>query len=538
MTEAEELELLELEEEEAGSAAPPPRAPTPGGSSPGVLDTLLHKGTEGFFKGFSDELVGEMSPAMLAAKGQGATLRAPSGRDVSRDAEVQQAGRDIERQEQHRAADAHPWLSTGAQIAGDLASDAALRALGVPGVGSPAYQVATGALSGAGYSEAETPGGVAKDAAVGGGLAGVGYGLGKYVVGPVVSRIGRALPDFAARRAVKATGAIQTDIKGKTEDRLKEIGRQLLEAPAGADGKPVITAGVGRQKVLQRAEEGADLAGPLIGDTLKRADQVAKEAGSGSFDWQPVLGRLRTEVYDKLSETGRRTANQALEFAMDIAEAAKKAGGYADANTIKSDIQGSINWANEAPKLPQQVAKRIQGILDDEIEKQLEGRLGGQVAAEFKDAKSLYGAMKFAEAGGKRAKNQQMGNRWLSPSDYLVASAGGVGGGAYALSQGQDPVDALQNVATGASLGFGNKLLRERGSSVLAVGAKKLSDSALFKSMIKAAPDALGKFAPALMKALQSEDPSEFAVTDFVLDQQDQEYREHKKRAMEQARQE
>jgi hypothetical protein len=59
---------------------------------------------------------------------------------------------------------------------------------------------------------------------------------------------------------------------------------------------------------------------------------------------------------------------------------------------------------------------------------------------------------------------RDMANRWVSPSDYgsgLALAAGLIGGGAPALAA----------LAKGAAFSFAHKLMRERGSSILAVAA-------------------------------------------------------------------
>jgi hypothetical protein len=516
VTEAEELEMLELEEEEARSAAAPERA----SEDPGLLSTIGHKLLQGFWKGGSDELAGKITQATVDADPSGSAHwddpSAPNGSRALRSSDdVYTAGRDAERRSQNLGEKHHPVASTIAQGLGEMGSDAVAAAFGAP-VGSLPYQLATGALSGAGNSEAPTKSGVLLDAGIGGGISGLTYGAGKYVAGPITSAVAqRAKPwlqDFAAGRAVKATGAIQADIKGIPRNRVREMGRQLLD-------QDVITAGVGPKKVLERAEEGLERVGAAIGGILDQADEVTAQAGGqGAFDWGAVLGRLKSEVYEKLDPVARRAIGAVDGQVKGIIEAAQGGAGYGVANRIKSSIQKSINWGAE-PKIVTNAAKQVQGILDDEIEKQLAGRLGGQIADEFKSAKSLYGAMALAEKGGRRGEERLLGNNPFGLTDMI--SGGSAAAGA---------ATGLPGLVAGPAVAVGSKLVRERGSSVAAVGAKALSESDLLKKLIRESPQDLGRFAPTLEKALNSGD-TDFAVADFVLSHQEQEYRE-KKRAL------
>ena len=474
-----------------------------------MLRSAAIKFAQGSTKGWVDELGGLVGRAVNPEP-----IKIPEAPEGPGSYEMT---RDAMRREQDAAQKAHPWTSTIAQGAGELASDYLASKAGAP-IGSLPYQVASGALSGAGNSAEETAGGVAMDAGAGGALAGVAGGALKYVAAPLAMPLGtalkRGLQNFAAERAIKATGAIQGNIRGIPLDRLRQMGGQLLD-------QDIIPRLGDKEVIRERAGEGLERVGSVIGASLEKADQQAASTGLGAFDWTPVLQRIKSEVWDQLGETGRRVAAGPLGFAMDAVESAKRGEGYAAANRLKSEIQGSINWATE-PKLTSGVAKQIQGILNDEVENQVEARLGGQVADEFKAAKSLYGAFKTAEKGSVKGLERQVGNRILQPSDLGVglAEAAGSGGGVSAFPKA-------------AAIAAAHKLARERGSAVAAHAARGVAQSDALRRFIRSSPEAFGRFAAPLSNALQ-QGGSALAVTDFSLSQSSPEYRMRRKAALEQ----
>src|SRR5690242_5345359 len=106
-------------------------APT---NEPGIGETLLHHGTGGFFKQWSDELTGQIAKLDPRQHGNGVAYRMPSGltrlmETPEQTADVRQAS---EREELKRTAEAHPLAAFLANVGGEAASDFALSRLGIP----------------------------------------------------------------------------------------------------------------------------------------------------------------------------------------------------------------------------------------------------------------------------------------------------------------------------------------------------------------------------------------------------------------------
>lgn len=449
---------------------------------PGVLPTIGHHLEQGFWKGWSDEGVGAIGRA-LAPSDANARIEVKGGPSIPTTdrAGVQEALAGAERSTLAKQSKAHPYWSFMANLAGDVGSDAVLRALGVP-VDNPIYATLAGAVSGAGRSEAKDAGGVAGDAATSAALSLAGDTIGRQVVPRLAKAVAQpvkgALQDFAAKRAVKATGAIQNNIKGIPEKKLLETGRVLLD-------QGIIRPGHTAADVGERASEALERLGPAVGETLKRADEsaAAKAIGPGvtrlgrtnPFDWSRVLGRIDDEVLKDSSVLAR---DQAAGVVDQVERAASEGGGFQAANRLKSDIQdGAFSQAD--PKLKQRLARQVQGIVKDEVDSQLESELGEQVGQEFRDAKKLYGAMSNAEKWSQRGVERATGNRFLSAGDQ------GSMGAQYAgeLAKGRNELQALPKAYAFALLA---KLARERGASTLAVGANELAKANPLRALASA----------------------------------------------------
>lgn len=450
-----ERELAPEEAQQLGLEAKPP---------PSLGRSLAVKFAEGGTKGWLDELGG------LIAKATTPELVYPKGHQGPRPT-VYEVTRDAIRREEQDIAKARPKLAFGASLAGDVTSDYLLSKAGAPVTSLPG-QMALGAVSGTGYADKDTPGGTGGGAAIGAGSSLVGYGLGRYVAPRVLNAVSqpvkRALQDFAAKRAVKATGAIQSNIKGIPKEKLLETGRVLLD-------QGVIRPFQSAAGVQETADEALKRLGPAVGETLKRADALAAQKAGPAFDWDTVLDRVQKEVIDDLGVEGRSLAQKPAQTVLDTAA---EGGGYSAANKLKHELQEGISY-NADPKLKQRVARAIASIVRDEEEKQVERALGDQVGQEFLDAKKLYQAMARASEWSKKGSERMTGNRFLSPSDMGMGAAQMAG----QVAQGRSELEAIPKAA---ALALVHKLLRERGASTTAVAANALAKANLPRKLAEA----------------------------------------------------
>lgn len=182
---------------------------------PGLVDTVAGKIANGATLGFIDEMSGG-----LEALGQAAGVKGLGGKakdwgftdagptlDVDKLEQAYVQGRDRERILQDEITNAHPVVSTTADIAGSaaLAPMSGGASLGARVLGASAL----GAVAGLGTSNADlTKGdvvGAVKDAAVGGALGGVLQYGGEKIISPALNKAGRWISESGPAKAIGKT---------------------------------------------------------------------------------------------------------------------------------------------------------------------------------------------------------------------------------------------------------------------------------------------------------------------------------------------
>lgn len=386
---------------------------------------------------------------------------------------------------QEGAAQRNPWSAA----AGSLLAP-------IPGVGAEAgigrmalHGAAVGGAAALGGSHADlTKGdyaGAAADTAMGAGLGGVmGGALG------TLSKSPKGLSDYlkskAEEKALKAAGAIQSDMS-RLGDRAGPLGRDLLD-------NDVVRFGSGKKAILERAKTMGSEAGRGMGTILDEADT---STGNG-FDYGKAISRVRTYL-DTLNPTERRAAGNVENMLADLEEAATAPGGergFRAANEVKSSLQNGINYKAD-PKLKTGLEKRAAHELMDEIDSQLPAK-----REEFEGLKRQFGNAAEAQKIAKKAVAREGGNHSFGLSDMMLFGSAAGPGAAAGHSVG--------GAITGAGLAVANKLKRERGDAMAAVGLD-LASKAWTNTVVKlaeVAPDALGKYGKVLAREFAQHGPA------------------------------
>lgn len=313
MTEAEELELLELEAE-ASKSQPMPPAQKPTGPPPKLGAPPALKGIQDLpTYGFGDEAGGGLQAglAFLAKHAPGLAQRIgietnyPEG--LPTPGEAYAKGRDENRAESKQASSEHPWAYYGAGLGASLPAAAVTTPLGIAGdaalatkvIGGGVNGILQGGLAGAGTSEANNAGDIAKDAGISA-LAGGALGAGLPKLGSIVkpyaqkalSPISDAFERHARMKAVKAAGAMLKDYRAlmNRPDAPEEI-RALSSLPDDqllakiqTLGKDLLDSGVVR--FGDKAEDVAMRAGAQraqVGDEIRKQIQSFDDIARGQF---------------------------------------------------------------------------------------------------------------------------------------------------------------------------------------------------------------------------------------------------------------
>lgn len=327
MTEAEELELLELEEREAGASSSAPKE-GPGAIRSGVLG-VAQGGTAGFADEIAQKLVDLFGPEQIKP---GAMASPELRAQLAATPTVGNLLKERMRREADQARELHPEAYIGGEMLGatglSLATGAVGRAagagLGQLGVAIPkaatglqrvgaatAMGAGQGAVYGAGTSEAKDWTGIAKDAAIG-----LGVGAAGGAFGGAVGEGVRGL------RGVAQRGVKSAEVDQKAASALQKS-KAVGSAAGGLGGDSAATF-----KTFDRLKE--ILADPAADEALKASAQQQIESPL----FQKALLAAREEYIRKAPEqlgkiqSGRAALDAANAIDVD-AEAAKVLSGPA-----------------------------------------------------------------------------------------------------------------------------------------------------------------------------------------------------------------
>lgn len=544
------------------------------------LGAVGRQALSGFLKQGSDEAAGALAGAATDVL-PGARYRMLDGteRPVSGRGDIYRAVRDTERERLRIAEAQHPVTSFLANMAGDLGSDAVLRALGVP-VTSNAYQAAVGGLSGLLGNDAELTGEGRTPASMASAGASTAVGAGLGALAPVVGRQAmRAAPGLAARarqaledraiaqgRRVLLSGA--DALAGNKELRADSV-REALESDAirmfgtTQDAYRNLEALVAEREIIYsdilNRLEAAGVQGPeakAIADELMGRYQKALDV-SGADESIPNIYKSEAEAVQRrprpgfvMGEGGGTTGARGLALGLNQAEG------------IKRDLQDKARWERlretGLDRAKQEASRVFRRAIEDTIEAAGEAAPPGsevaQLAEEFLPVKQQLSRTLDARNAAERGATAAAKRRGFSLTDNIhgAAAAAATGNPFYAVAAG-----------------MGNNLLRTRGTSTFARGAydaskavgafgrwaatepdtaqtlasvgsglasRQATSSDWLQNLVSAQPEAMGRYGP-MLSAAAARGPEDLAQAHYVLSQTDPEYAAQVQRAAEAAQQ-
>lgn len=303
-----------------------------------------------------------------------------------------------------------------------------------------------------------------RDLAAGKGPAEVAKLRETFVAHPDLYGPGSLLPDseevgvlFALRkRGDREVWKALEEILGRMER--KKFGSFNRETLEGLGGLPVKE----RQRVINEIVAAAE------------KDQIPAPpfAEGVGFDMRAFVVAARSRILGELAEPEFASLRgRVLKLLKGYEVKAGEGVSFKEAAAAKKRLQNAVGKFVDTPQTKKFYVS-LQGILDDEIERQLAATIGADLLGTYKGLKWDYGAVREALRANLKAIRRAEGNRSLSLSDTLA----GLGGLSIGLATGH-PMGPL--LAVGAA-GI-NKLSRERGSSLIAATAAKLSGSRIFE---------------------------------------------------------
>lgn len=414
----------------------------------------------------------------------------------------------------------YPIASLGAYVAGDLSSDYLAKRAGIP-VETPAYQVASGALSGAGLSEGDTAGRVALDAAVGGGSALAGSALGRYVIGPVLSRGGNVLRGALNRFAIQQGRRVLLNGADSLSSRVPTSDAAVREALDSDAIRPLGTTKGAYERLENFAEQ--------LGDTYAATVEKLRSMGVKGADAERLAAEMQAKAkalrpHTMGPELPAEFEKQAEELltkraATEIPAVERKIPGNAyrpertvvvspaktvyepeldlvQAENLKRSLQTKARYGKIEDTPVNEVKKEIASMMrqanEDAIEKAgaaapLDSELQ-RTAESFVPIKRKLGRTLEARNAAQRGAARGDQRRLFSLTDNMFVQAG--------LAAG-DPTGAVAQ-------GLANNLVRNVGTSTAAWSARKAAESGALKAL-RASRYSIGRAAAPAVNAMTAD---------------------------------
>lgn len=483
---------------------------------------------------------------------------------------------------------ASPLSKLSGGISAGIGASTALGRIGAGVVGG----AAEGALFGAGNAVDESAlgateltaekliAGTGLGALLGGAGGGVGHAIGEAakVAIPAAQRLaGKVdLADFANERWLKASGGIQSDIKKiPLAEREAVAGVMRKHLGLGELDDALVAVGKEREALSLKAMDAAGLPGSKLAHGMAKDDAEAALEGmfkdaagrkqsvidavesAGAKPDLAIMGKRIGDLWDSLEPLEQKAIKGDVEDALSALEKySQKSSGFKSLDKMRQNLDSKAKWDNNVGQaFVADSRRKLANVIREEVDSQLAQHVGPNMAKAFLDAKRelslLFAAEKalgrktstgsdaiaailekagvkspelsaigHADALLRHGVDRKVGNRWVSASDYL--------GGLGAAVLGGGGVGALM----GLPAAIGHKLIREKGSAVVAKLADRIQQSPSLKiaaqsftqKATKAAPY-LGQYAPILAQAARR-GPAFALATHMVFAQGNADYAE------------
>jgi len=317
--------------------------------------------------------------------------------------------------------------------------------------------------------------------AIGGGL-GAGSQLIEDAAKTVMPHIRNAVEEFAQERAFKAAGGLKSWAK-KAEARAggaEEIGKDLL-------ARGHIQPGWNVEQVAQSVDRDVAKTGAKIGDMMKDLDAAAVTAGEGNLvNGSNLIERAWNEVVQpRLNSPESRDIGEAMAKRLEpfFDDFAGKEIGHAKLWEIRKGLDQRIKWESQARSPMADAMKELRNVFEDELTTSADRAaknlgISDTFAKDWKETKRLYSSLRFASDMANDGLAGKLGNNWASLTDQIAGGFGSVAGFAKeAAAEHLSPLSLLhpQAALAGMLTTVGHKILRERGSSVLAAAANRVA---------------------------------------------------------------
>jgi len=416
VTPAQELELLRLRKakamaakaapQEPPSIQPAPEPPQEAGPSAGRASVLGF--ASGGTMGFVDELGGLIGRALIPEgvklTPEAKRLAAEKGIELPPEVSNYDLVRDAVRREAAEAKAAHPKSYLGGQLAGGVASAVVAPGGAAKTLGQVARTgAALGGVNAIGASEADTVGGVAKDAAVGAGT-GAAFGVAGTQVARALPMATRFLSDKLREIAASQGKKVLTSGADQLSGKAALVDDVALEALRSGGIVPFGTT----RGALARLEGAADDVGNTYGAMLDRAEQLGAQGPNAANLASALRQRAARETLDTMED---RVPAAFIDEADRLATKTTTGTlGLRQAENLKRSLQGKARFGEFKDTPVNEARKEIASMFRQANEEALEqaGRAAGptselaEISRNFVPVKQQLGRLLQARDAAER----------------------------------------------------------------------------------------------------------------------------------------
>ncbi len=322
--------------------------------------------------------------------------------------------------------------------------------------------------------------------ALAGGIAGGAIGAvaetGKYALEKAMSGSGSlrdSLKAFAEERTAKALGARGSDLKRLgSEAEMHTMARDVMDYRF-ADGTKLLKASDTTESLAPKVKAALEEQSGKLSKITDKLDEVVQAHPEVAPDMTKFFGELHAELKPTLESplpSIRARAEKVLGEFADL-RANAEAGvplGFKEAREIRSRFDSLIYPAKGGPASEHaaelvQARRLFERTIEESADKAVNVSGDQALAGAYQEAKRTTKSLIEANRIAGRAELQDLGNRVISPTDYMSGSAGAIAGAASGHG-------GIGSALEGTMVGVAHKVIREHASSALAVGADALSN--------------------------------------------------------------
>lgn len=506
---------------------------------PGIIPTAVVKSAAGVSLGLDDELAGALSTAgrVVGIEGLGGQFKDMSFADgptldADKLSDAYTSTRDSVRKLKGEMDQAHPELSTAAEVVGSLAlPGATAKTAG----GRLLTSAAAGGVSGFGNSTETDATGLAKDTASGAGLGAGFQALGDKVIAPAMKSAGSFTDKIMQAAAQKSPTANRLMSKvaqftsGVDEDAaLRQIERPMQTAAAESDDFAF--------KIGKNAVHDTEALGTQLGTSVASAKQKFLQNSGEKIHDVGVLSQRVGEFLEANKPSARGFSGLSSSQRSDLIELQKMLDGPINGEDLVKirdhldhveRLAGKYDQDGTGPFIG--FLKHLRGTADGILDKADPGIDAANTA--FSQYKADTGLLRGATNDGQA---ESMINNLYGANKNMQREAAG------RLFM-PDTLEAAEDIASNKAFNTatrpgGDNYFRRGALAAITMGTsevvtnpqvwqKGLRGMGRLEQTIKSNPQMFGKYSTVLADAV-SRGPKALAATHFILSQKDGQYRE------------